>query len=165
MIPTYVTPAETAELQALAAGQTVLELGTQYGHSCIAMAEVAACVVSVDWHLGDPDAGFRDTLLEFASNLRARHGLGSLVPVIGRTAEVLPLLRPASFQGLFHDASHDAQSIAEDLELALPLLKLGAWVAAHDWGLFEVEAGFTPRLGPPRRVVGRLAVWRLWPGR
>lgn len=165
MIPTFVSAAETAELIRLASGRAVLELGTQYGYSCLRMAETARVVVTVDWHLGDPDAGEVDSLPAFAHNYRQRQGLGSLVPVVGRTEQVLPMLRPFSFDMLFHDAGHDFASVDRDLTLALPLLKLGAWVAVHDWGLFEVAKAATPILGPPARLVGRLAIWRLWPGR
>lgn len=165
MIPTFVTPTETRELVRLAEGRTVLELGTQWGYSCLEMAETAALVVTVDWHMGDEDAGEMDTLPGFVSNYRDRHGLASLIPVVGRIERVLPMLRPASFDMLFHDAGHDEASVRRDLALALPLLRLGSVIAVHDWGLFGVNAGTADTLGPPDAIIGRLATWRLWPGR
>lgn len=165
MIPTYITETEAAELRRLATGRAVLELGTQWGYSGLEMAQTAEVVVTVDWHLGDPDSGEMDTLGGFVTNLRSRHGLGNLVPVVGRIEEVLPLLRPASFSMLFHDAGHDERSLRRDLGLALPLLRFGSVIAVHDWGLFGVRDGTANLLGPPNAIIGRLATWRLWPGR
>lgn len=165
MIPTFVSKAEAAELAIQAFQCTVLELGTQWGYSCLEMAETAELVVTVDWHMGDSEAGEMDTLPGFVSNYRARHGRGNLVPVVGRIEQVLPLLRPWSFDMLFHDAAHDADSVRQHLALALPLVRPSGVVAIHDWGLFGVQAAAEPILGPPPVIVGRLALWRLWPGR
>lgn len=165
MIPSFVTEAETAELRLLAAGRAVLELGTQWGYSCLEMAQTASVVVTVDWHGGDEDAGYGDSLGGFVANFRARHDLWNLIPVVGRIERVLPLLRPASFSMLFHDAGHDEPSVRHDLEMALPLLQFGSVIAIHDWGLFGTQAGALPLLGPPQSITDRLAVWRLWPGR
>lgn len=158
-IPTFISPEEGAELRRLAEGRYVLELGTQWGYSGLLMAEVARSVVSVDWHMGDVDSGYGDSLAGFAANFREHGSPPNLFPVVGLTQHVLPLLKPLQFNLLFHDAGHDYDSLVRDLDLALPLLRWNAVVAVHDWGLFEVAQAVTPRLGPPLRVVGRLAIW------
>lgn len=165
MIPTYVTAGETAALVELARGRVVLELGTQYGHSALAMAESAELVVTVDWHWGDKDAGWRDTLSAFVANLRGHPQQSRVIPVVGNIGDVLPLLRPLSFDLLFLDAGHDRVSVARDLGYALPLLRSPWSVAAHDWGLFEVSPTAGYLLGPPDRVVERLAIWSAKRGR
>lgn len=159
MIPTYVTRAETEELQRLAQGGRVLEMGAQFGYSTVQLAQTAREVWSVDWHYGDPQAGERDTLAEWAGHTASLRRAGKVIGVVGRFADVLPWLQPASFDLIFHDGYHDAEAVAADCRMALPLLSWGGAFCAHDWTLFGVTPGLEPVLGPPTRVIDRLAVW------
>lgn len=153
------TPAETEALVDLARGRTVLELGAQYGHSTRALCSSAYRVVSVDWHRGDAQAGPSNSLLPYLDNVAPDLESGVLIPVVGRFAEVLPLLAPASFNLIFHDGYHELVAMCDDFTRALPLLHWAGSVAVHDWGLFDVTPAAQAVLGPPDRVVGRLAVW------
>lgn len=73
-IPTAMTERELGCLAELARDKIVLEMGAQYGASTVAMARTAARLCSVDWHRGDPQAGYTPTLGPFLANLD-RHGL------------------------------------------------------------------------------------------
>lgn len=138
-IPTGMKPAEAEALQRLAYGQGVLECGAWSGFSTIVLAQAAVTVHSVDWHRGDQHAGVAYSLPEYAANL-ARYGLGDRIIIhVGRFEDVLPTLRPRSFNGCFLDGQHDRASVARDLRLIEPLLHPPAWLAVHDFGLFEVE--------------------------
>lgn len=165
MIPTYITREETEELHRLAAGATVLELGAQFGYSTVWLAQVARVVYSCDWHYGDPQAGERNTLSDWAGNTESLRRAGKVIGLLGRFDSVLPLLQPASFELIFHDGYHEAAAMRQDLRMALPLLSWGGAFCAHDWGLFGVSEALEPVLGAPTRVVGRLAVWANWSGR
>jgi len=142
-IPTAVTGEEAAKLASLASGGDVLELGAQYGFSTVILAQAARRVTSVDWHQGDASieavAGVEecpDTWEPYLANL-ARYGVAAKVDARrGRFADVLPALAKAGalFDGCFLDAQHDAESVAADLALALPLIRPGGWVAFHDYG-------------------------------
>jgi predicted O-methyltransferase YrrM len=158
-ILTAVNPSEARKLQDLAAGQRVLELGALHGYSTLAMAATGAEVWSVDWHRGDEQSQFGDTLASWAEHTRAQRFRGSVVGLIGRFEQVLPLLRRESFGGCFHDGAHDAESVARDIRLALPLLRPGGWLAVHDWGVYGVSAGLRPLLGDPDLRVNSLAIW------
>src|SRR6266702_6980959 len=143
-IPTAVTSGEAAKLASLASGGDVLELGAQYGFSTIVMAQAARRVTSVDWHQGDDSIAAMggecaDTWEPYRANL-ARYGVAAKVDARrGRFADVLPALakQGALFDGVFIDAQHDAAAVQADLDLALPLIRPGGWVAFHDYGRSE----------------------------
>lgn len=133
-ILTAVSREESLALADLARGKTVLEMGAFYGHSTVVLASVADLVVSVDWHQGDSHAGDYRTEDEYRRNL-TRYGVANRVlAVTARFEDVLPKLGKSQFDGLFLDAHHTAESVSADLDLALPLLERGAFVAFHDYG-------------------------------
>lgn len=135
-ILTAVTADEAAELATLAAGKTVLELGAYHGYSTVVLASVAEQVVSVDWHQGDGHAGEGDTWEIFMSNLR-RYGVADRVkPVRERFEVALPELLNFGWQfdGAFLDGHHSEESVTRDLDLTVPLVKPGGWIAFHDYG-------------------------------
>jgi len=148
-IPTALTRAEAAQLQELARGGLVLELGAQYGASTIALAGTARRVHSVDWHAGDSMAGHMNSLEAYFANLR-RANVTNVVTHVGRFEDVLPLYRDGSFDGSFLDGEHDRASVERDTELAMRLVRRGGFFAWHDYGRFEVA-------GVVGRVVGDLA--------
>src|SRR6267143_459084 len=76
-----VTQDECAQLQRLASGKLVLELGSDFGRSTIVLAQTAALVFAVDWHKGDPHAGHRDTAAEFIRNI-TRYGVRDKVVAV-----------------------------------------------------------------------------------
>lgn len=158
-ILTAMTASEAHKLQQLAEGRRVLELGSLHGYSTRVMASASAEVWSVDWHYGDESSKFGDTLESWTRNTADLRRRGLVVGLVGRFEQILPMLRRESFGGIFHDGAHDAESVARDLELALPLLAPGGWFAAHDWGVYGVTDALLPRLGRPDRLVQSLAVW------
>jgi glycosyltransferase involved in cell wall biosynthesis len=175
-IPTAVTSEEAARLANLASGGDVLELGAQYGFSTIILAQAARRVTSVDWHQGDDSiaamgGGPEDTWEAYRSNL-ARYGVAAKVDARrGRFTDVLPALRKqgALFDGCFLDAQHDSAAVQADLDLVLPLIRPGGWVAFHDYGRSDATGhpgfGVTPvadRFGIAG-TAGHLA-WGLVPG-
>lgn len=155
-----VSPEEMALLLELAKDKTVLELGAGYGWSAVELIKSARQVWSVDWHRGDDQAGWGDTLGAYFERTRDYIDSGRIVALVGRFEWVLPYLRAASFGLIFHDGHHSAPSVEADLRLALPLLEWGGWVAAHDYGLFSVREGSLPILGEPDLQVRSLAAWR-----
>jgi hypothetical protein len=140
-IPSAVTGEEAARLASLASGGDVLELGAWHGFSTVILAQAARRVTSVDWHQGDGslsamgEAG-ADTWESYRANL-ARYGVAGKVDARrGRFADVLPALRRQGvlFDGCFLDAQHDAEAVQRDLDMVLPLIRPGGWVAFHDYG-------------------------------
>lgn len=159
-IPSAISPAEADALEALARRRSVLEIGAQFGFSTVLMANVATEVVSIDWHRGDPHAGFVDSLWTYRENLR-RHGIVNVITVIGAAADALRHVGRQPFELVFHDASHDYQSVKDDLLLAAPLAT--EYLAIHDYGRFDgLTTACREVMGEdPSQVVDTLAIYRL----
>jgi predicted O-methyltransferase YrrM len=163
-IPTALTRAELSRLGELARGRLVLELGSGYGASTVALAQSARRVHAVDWHRGDEQAGRHDTLGPYVANLE-RHGVADrVVTHIGRFDDAVAVMRPGSFELAFLDGCHDRGHVEADLALVLPLLTPGAAVAFHDYGRYGVtEVVDELAAGGSLEVTDSLAVVRLDP--
>ena len=158
-IPSAISTAEASALEALARERTVLEVGAQFGYSTVLMARVALEVVSIDWHRGDPHAGFVDSLWTYRDNLR-RCGIENVITVIGAAGDALRFVGRRPFDLVFHDASHDYQSVHDDLVLARPLAT--EYLAVHDYGRFDgLSTACREVMGNPSQVVETLAIYRL----
>ena len=137
----------------------VLEIGAQFGYSTILMSRVALQVVSIDWHKGDPHAGFLDSLWTYRDNLR-RHKVENVITVIGAAADALQHVGRRTFGLVFHDASHDYKNVRDDLILAKPLAF--EYLAVHDYGRFDgLTTACHEVMGQPSQVVDTLAIYRL----
>lgn len=127
----WLTPQEGRALHRLARGRRVLEMGSYCGRSTICLAQSAREVVAVDTFQAT-GLGGQDTMTEMTANLdryRVRHNVRVHR---GRFAEVLPTLQ-ARFDLIFIDGSHDADSVRQDIDLALPLLHPQGVLAFHDY--------------------------------
>jgi len=163
---------ECRRLAELARGRSVLEIGSYYGRSTIALASTAALVHSVDPHDGGPVES-PGTLPEFLAGLE-RHALREKVVVhVGRSTQIVPLLRDGSFDMVFVDAMHQRPEVDVDLYLSACVLRAGGCLALHDYGRDGVQVGdawhpfgvteavdeLVARTGvPPPEVVDTLAV-------
>jgi hypothetical protein len=123
---------EGRELAELAAGKTVLEVGSYCGKSTICLAQRATSVGALDTFDGRGTAVPGDTLKLFETNLR-RHGVRDKVQIYqGDSAELLPCLPPV-YDLVFIDGSHDKESVLRDADLATATLKPGGLLAFHDY--------------------------------
>ena len=129
---------EAVRLARLARDGVVLELGSHLGYSTIVLARTAALVHSVDWHRGDPDAGLEPTLMPFFGNILKYGVADKVVAHIGRFEDILPTFGEAVFDGCFLDGSHDFKAVVADTAEALRVVRVGGWLAWHDWGRFDV---------------------------
>lgn len=128
-ISTSLTANETAELQRLAAGKNVLEVGSAYGYSAVAMALGGALkVTAVDPH------NWLNSYGVMTANLLAYGVVGKVEIITGDSRAVLPRLAVAGpwFDTIFVDGDHSAEVVAFDIEWAVKLLKPGGALALHD---------------------------------
>lgn len=158
-IHTSLTLAETDELRRLATNADVLEIGSAYGYSTVAIGLVARSVVAVDPHQWLNSFG---VLME---NLAA-YGVTSRTVVEIRRADswtVLPELRATGrkFDLVWIDGDHEAHTVAHDVGLGRLLLREGGTLACHDYGE-DTCPGVAEALDQwkrPPKVVDTLAVY------
>lgn len=155
-IATSLTEAETAALRRLAKDAAVLEIGSSYGYSTVAMALSGASVTAVDPHL---QMGSLETMHR---NLRA-YRVAHLVDIIQATSqEVMPQLDPI-YGLVFVDGDHTEEVVAHDVEWGLKLLLPGDVLACHDRGEATcpgVKLALDRLLGEPDEQVDTLAIFR-----
>lgn len=159
-IPTSLTEAETAELQRLAAGKDVLEIGSAFGYSTVALALVARFVDAVDPHTAHGSRSALEANLGF-------YGVRNKVSILHETSQhVLPNLAEAgiTYDLVWVDGDHTAAGVEHDVTWALKLLKSDGVLACHDYAetCCCPDVGPTLRrlLGEPDELVDTMAVYR-----
>lgn len=131
-IKSAVSREECERLATLATEKRVLEVGSEYGRSTIALASTAKQVHAVDWHQGDPQSGFKNSLPEFLSNLDHYDLRERVIVHLGRWEDVAPVMRSAVFDLAFIDGDHSEDAVRRDFDLALRVMKPGGWMVFHD---------------------------------
>ena len=158
---------EGRELQRLAAGQCVLEIGTLFGRSTACMAMTARRVTSVDPHDGatldgTPWHGVQ-SLATCEANLAACGVADNVQLIVGQIQHVTHLLTSYSF--IFIDGDHSFEACSRDLKIAARLLDQdGGVIVVHDYysgsgkhhGVIKAVDQF--RRGRPFRRVGSLGI-------
>jgi hypothetical protein len=130
---------EGRELTRLADGKDVLEIGAYCGKSTICLARTARSVLAVDPFDGRGTPAPGDTARRFRDNVE-RYGVADRVTArAGTSADVLPDLPARSFDLVFIDGAHDADSVRADIALSLPLLRPGGLIVFHDYRLYAGE--------------------------
>jgi len=139
-IPSTTTEAECRRLSELARGLPVLEVGSYFGRSTVALASTARAVHTVDVHPSDDiGAELETTLAALVENLDRYDLRHKVVVHVGFSQLILPMLRPESFDLAFLDAQHQREPVEEDLAALLPLMRERGVVAFHDYGIPGVE--------------------------
>jgi predicted O-methyltransferase YrrM len=155
IIPTSLTEAETVEIQRLANGQQVLEIGSAYGYSAILMAFGGAQhVLAVDPHGGQWSFAMPDSLAVMQRNLEIFDVQVSVSMVLARSEIIMPALYDsgARFGFVFVDGEHAEPVVDHDLTWALKLVAPGGVIAFHDFG--EVTCGGVEAALSKRRPEG-----------
>lgn len=156
-INTSLTRTETGELMRLAKDADVLEIGSAFGYSAVAMALVGARVTAVDPHTW---LGSYETMM---SNLRAYEVDGLVSVHQGLSFELMPALFESgyTFDLVWIDGDHEAPSVTHDVQWALKLLRPGGTLACHDYDE-DTCPGVRQALDawkPPPRVIDTLALY------
>lgn len=157
-INTSLTEAETAELQRLAKDREVLEIGTAYGYSTVALAQVAKRVTAVDPHFTH---GSYEVALE---NLRA-YGVADRVALIQTNSQhAMPALyyEGCRFDMVWIDGDHTAEGVEHDVTWAIKLLRPDGVIACHDYDEATcpgVQIALDELFGGPGDLTDTLAVY------
>lgn len=164
-IPTALTDAETAELQRLAAGKNVLEVGSLLGYSTVCLARVAAHVHSVDPHVGYPAENPRPTLGPFMANLERYEVREKVTVHVGADTDVLPYLRERQFGLAFLDMTGLYADTLRGIRLTVPLLCHWAVLCVHDcghpeWpGALQAVEDYAAEIGTTFRLIDQLGIF------
>jgi len=161
----WMHPLEGEELQRLAIGKHVVEIGSFKGLSTIIMAKVAKRVVAIDPFDRCEVTRNRDTFPTFRENVYS-HGVEDKVITIVATAEAAcPLIQPHSFDLALIDGEHTYDAVMSNIRVVAPLIKPDGLLLFHDYG----HVGFpgvkaavdTWRLSRPFKLVHTLAAVQL----
>ena len=128
-ISTSLTLAETDELRRLAEGRDVLEIGSAFGYSAVAMALAGARVTAVDPHQQ------LNSLSQMRANL-SFYGVSERVEILAQDSRAaLPMLadKARSFDRVWIDGDHAADLVAHDVGWAVKLLRASGTLACHDY--------------------------------
>jgi len=128
-ISTSLTAAETDELRRLATGKKVLEIGSAYGYSSIAMALSGGQVTAVDPHTWLPS--YEAMITNIAS-----YKVSDLIEIHRSDSwTIMPLLYEEGqlFDLVWIDGDHEAATVAHDVEWARKLLNEDGTLACHDY--------------------------------
>lgn len=139
-ILTSLTAGETAKLAELARGLRVLEIGSAYGYSTVAMALSGGWVTAVDPHHAHNSHEI------MAANLDA-YGVADRVHVMrqySRTALPHLAAQGDEFDLIFVDGDHTAVGLEIDLKWSADLVSVGGVIAVHD----VTESCCCPEVGP-----------------
>ena len=156
-IHTSLTLAETNELQRLANGKEVLEVGSAYGYSAIAMALAGAYVLAIDPH---QQLGSYDTM---CANLTA-YGVDDRVEIFRGDSRTW-MARDVATRGYdlaWIDGDHSVEMVVHDVAGARKLLPATATLAVHDYDEDTcpgVREALDALLGPPPKLVDTLAIY------
>lgn len=129
-ISTSLTYDETLKLKWLAAGANVLEIGSAYGYSAVAMALAGARVVAVDPHNWLP------SLEVMQKNLAAYEVTDQVDIRVARSNDEMPRLYEEGrrFDLIWIDGDHSAEAVTHDVTWALKLLYPETGIlACHDY--------------------------------
>lgn len=161
----WLEPVEGEQLQRLAQGARVLELGSWRGRSTVCMALVAAEVRCIDTFAGDAHTGPVNpapTYRAFEDNLWA-FGVTDKVAVCIGTIEELGLWLPDRWYDLVYvDAAHDADSVERHANIAKRVVRPGGTIAWHDCGYASVQEGLA-RVGLTAEASVATLAWRKGP--
>jgi predicted O-methyltransferase YrrM len=165
-INTSLTAAETSKLQALAEGKDVLEIGSAYGYSTVALALVAKSVTAIDPHTG------HGSYYELQANLNA-YGVSEKVRIVQmRSQDILPRMvgdvekyskTCKRYDLVWIDGDHTAEVVEHDVTLGIKLLKPDGVLACHDYDEATcpgVRVALDKLFGGPGELTDTLAVYR-----
>jgi len=127
---------------------TIMEIGVYKGRSLCSIAHICISkqirVVAVDSFMGDkigqlviekPGSLYRECM----QNL-SKAGL-EFEMIAEHSTKIAHIFKDGAFDLIFIDASHDEESVTEDIKLYLPKVKVGGYIAGHDYKTPDLSQG------------------------
>jgi len=129
---------EAEKIQELGKGKICAEIGSFFGRSTTALAEVAKAIYAIDTFRASGDgatqvegAPHEFTILDgFCANI---YGYTNIRICIGRSTEIAGTFSNQFFDLIFIDGSHEYEEVKADIEAWWPKLKDLGIMAFHDY--------------------------------
>lgn len=129
-ISTSLTNNETLQLQELAKDAEVLEIGSAYGYSAVAMALAgAAHITAIDPHSW---LNSHATMMQNLVDYRVLEKV-SILRADSWTAMPQLIAENRKFDLVWIDGDHEAHTVAHDVQMARELLREDGTLACHDY--------------------------------
>lgn len=174
--PSLTSEREHALLRRLCAGMVggcrMLEIGSWMGASAVVLGAEARAragrLVCVDWWAGE-DGNDADPLRAWARSwhtdpmgafwrrIRKAELVGTVMPMRGKSQDVLPLLMPYLFHFVWIDGDHRYKGVRFDIEQARRLIAPGGIICGHDYDPgSDVALAANEAFGSRLHVEGRI---------
>lgn len=158
-ISTSLSPDETTALQEFAKDGLVLEIGSAFGYSAVAMAQTAKHILAVDPH----EEECHNSLATMRSNLEAYDVKDKVTIMIAFSQNIMPVLPSRKFDLVWIDGCHFEEAVSHDVNQAMRLVKKGGVIAAHDYHPGRICPGVIAALdkvAEPTEVIDSLWVYQ-----
>jgi len=122
--------------------EVVLEIGSQFGASAVAMAlaqrdaGITGQIVAIDPFFPTGDNSGWGTMKIWYENVY-NAGLKTSIQLLVTTSSAILPAMTRTYDFAFVDGSHQYEDVKEDLRLALHCLKPGGYVMVHDYAIYE----------------------------
>ncbi len=159
MVSGFMEDSECLFLQECCKDKVVLEIGSLRGKSSVAIAWTARVIYCNDTFSADGNGQTQfpkiTTLDEF---LLTTSGYTNIIPFVGKSAKVIPLLPDNMFDIVFIDADHQYKSVIEDILVSFSKLKDEGFFLFHDYTTWPgVKKGVDELFDSPEVVNGSIA--------
>ena len=124
-------------------GVRLLEIGSWMGASAVVLGDVARAhngkLVCVDWWNGNVGEGLtweaklHDAYARFWHRIKRAGLTDTVIPMRGKSQDVLPLLADKSFDVIWIDGDHRYDGVKYDIEQAKRLITSGGLICGHDY--------------------------------
>lgn len=163
----WLTANEANELQRLATGKRVVEIGAWKGRSTVVLSEVAEHVISIDHFKGDDYAGRFSVRNHYFESLD-RFQCQNVTTIIADSFEACKLIdsdivRNGGIDLFFYDADHTKEATEQALKRAVdwncPVIAIHDYSPAeHFQGVRDAVNEFVKRSGYSFHLVDHLAI-------
>jgi len=167
-----VNDAETLILQGLAEqvpeNGLIVEIGSAWGHSCVAMAEASrdtVTIITIDpWSLIEKDE-WAAREKRFLKNIKPFGDRIEVIKAFSQEVNVKELLGNRKIDMLFIDGDHHLNAVRDDYLNYHKFIKPGGVIAFHDYGLLAGVIKAVDRFVVPSGLWDFHTEQRLWIGR
>lgn len=145
-----------------------VEVGTWLGKSAAFMAEIIKeskknirfdCVDIWEYISSEPyyhtyKNDVNDLYMAFLMNMKDTNSLDHIKPIKLNSVDAAKLYDDESLDFAFIDASHQYENVKKDIQVWLPKIKKGGFLAGHDYVFIDVKKAVDELFGENKQIIG-----------